>query len=235
MARGPCPRGHQLGTPLLTLLTFSRARLSAPICVSGISLAGSRGTHNPCWALPSAPTRIPMAAVTGRVPTTLGRDLHPGLWLLLPVEVPVVALVPGTRLCRGDGQCGHGHREAGGRMGAERCFWKDFPREGPADLEATGLREQRTWLWIVGGVGYGQQGLRIWGKLGATWPLPGVHGFLEGVEVGGPHPCPGCAPLGSAGRPSIEGCGLPATASDGTLALPLDKAPSLPEPQSLHL
>lgn len=35
----------------------------------------------------------------GRVLTTLGHGLHPELWLLLPVEVPVLALVPGTQLC----------------------------------------------------------------------------------------------------------------------------------------
>lgn len=104
-------------------------------------------------------------------------------------------------------------------MGTERCFWKDLPRKGPSDREAPGLRGQRSWLRIVG-EGYGQQGLRIWGKLGATRPLPGPQGFLEGVEVGGTPPCPGCAPLGSAGHHSIEGCGLPGPASDGTLALP---------------
>lgn len=74
-------------------------------------------------------------------------------------------------------------------MGPERCFWEDLPRKGPLDLEAPGLREQRSCLRIVGaGGGYGQHGLRIWGKLGATRPLPGPQGSLEGVEVRGTIP-----------------------------------------------
>lgn len=101
-------------------------------------------------------------------------------------------------------------------MGTERCFWKDLPMKGPLNREAPGLRGQRSCLWIVG-EGVWAAGPEDLGKTGCHSAPSRATGLLEGVEVGGTS---GCAPLGSAGHPSIEGCGLPAPASDGTLALP---------------
>lgn len=53
---------------------------TAPTCVSGISRVcqEAEGTHDPHWALPSAPTRIPRAATRGRGQTAPGCELHPG-------------------------------------------------------------------------------------------------------------------------------------------------------------
>lgn len=100
MAGGPCPQGHQLGTPLLTLLTFYLAMLSDP-CVSGIRVCQEAD-------VPAGPAVCPHLHPRGcrdgpGVPMALGCDVHPQLSLLLPVEVLVLALVPGTQLCRGDG------------------------------------------------------------------------------------------------------------------------------------
>lgn len=115
----PCPWGRQLGTPLLTLLTFCVALPWDPR-VPGIRVCREAGTCQP--GLRSAPPASRGCRDGAGGPDRTGRDVHPQLCLSLPVELAVLALGPGTPLWCGVGQCGRGcpglrspRQRAGGR------------------------------------------------------------------------------------------------------------------------